>query len=132
MSSRNNRTILIVEDDDAIRVEVASILLSEGYQVISKTNGQEALDFLITCPSEELPRCILLDLMMPVMTGKMLIEKIASYNDPEITKLPIIIATAKGSTNAEKSEVSDLFPRIRKPFDLDELLNVIEEHCGPV
>ncbi|MDQ3548812.1 MAG: response regulator [Chloroflexota bacterium] len=61
-------TILIVEDDPAIRHVLHEALLDEGYDVAEATNGQEALDALAACHPDG-PAAIVLDLMMPVMDG---------------------------------------------------------------
>jgi CheY-like chemotaxis protein len=58
--------ILIVDDDAEAREALADLLFNEGYAVICAENGRQALDYLSGSP---LPALIILDLMMPVMSG---------------------------------------------------------------
>lgn len=62
----NCRSILIIEDEKAIRETFRLALEMEGYQVNEASNGKEGLEALSTMPR---PCVILLDLMMPVMNG---------------------------------------------------------------
>lgn len=100
----SDKKILIVEDETPLRNAVADILTFEGFQVFQATNGQEGLDLAL----KEHPDLILLDLMMPVMDGLTMLEKLrqdAEYgskaavilltniNDPE----KVAMATEAGS-----------------------------------
>src|ERR1700679_2088809 len=84
------KTILIVEDDQGIRETLVEILDSEGYIVLSASNGLEALQVLRSTAVK--PDLILLDLMMPVMDG--LSFKAQSSQDPSLAKIPVVIMSA--------------------------------------
>lgn len=124
------KSILLVEDDQAIREEVADILETEGFHVTCAVNGREALLFLEKTPVEELPGCILLDLMMPVMTGRELLNEIFKKGREHLSVIPVIVATAKGSPKVELDDLESHIARIRKPFDIDQLIEVVTGHCG--
>ena len=104
MAGSINKKILIVEDEAPLRNAVADILSFEGFTVLQAKNGQEGLDLAL----KEHPDLILLDLMMPVMDGLTMLEKmrqdaewgknaavilLTNLNDPE----KIAQATSAGS-----------------------------------
>src|SRR5690242_2846236 len=82
-------TILVVEDDPDIRELVSEVLCQSGYHVAEAGNGQEALDFL---KAHDQPCVMLLDLMMPVLSGPELLEILA--DDPRFSKLPVVVVSA--------------------------------------
>lgn len=122
------KSILIVEDDSDIRKQLAAILEMEGYIVHQTGNGREALDFLLQLPASKLPGCIILDLMMPVMDGKKFLETIEEEYEDRFKNIHIIVATAKGSP-INPGSLPKAVIRIQKPFDLDQLYEVIEDCC---
>lgn len=106
--------ILVVEDDNDINKLICSVLGKRGYGVKSAFSGSEAL----MCVEREAWDTILLDLMIPGISGEEVIFKIR-----EITKTPIIVVSAKTSkkTKLELLENgADDF--ICKPFDPDEVV----------
>lgn len=125
----NCKQIFIVEDDEDIRKQVTKALKSEGYNVLTAENGKIALDLLLTLPEEEIPGCMILDLMMPVMDGSTLIKTIEQNYLERFKGMKILIATAKGSPVNPES-VPGTVERLQKPFDLEELYSAVEKHCG--
>jgi CheY-like chemotaxis protein len=122
------KSILLVEDDDDIREQITEILSEEGYQVEAAENGKIALDYLKACSAEHLPGCMILDLMMPVMTGKQLME--ITLQDPLFKHIPIIVASAKGSPSEDLLNIQGYVEKIKKPMDIEELFRVVETYCG--
>lgn len=107
--------ILIVEDDRDISNLIKKILLSQKYETISAYSGEEAV-ILIKKNNIDL---ILLDLMLPDMTGEEIIETVKD--------IPIIVISAKISINDKvKALYSGANDYISKPFDENELLARIE------
>ena len=102
--------ILIVEDNSELRSFLKDIL-SESYQVIEATNGQEGLDLA----QEQVPDFIISDIMMPVMDGLDMVKSIKSNRD--ICHIPIILLSAKSSLddriNGLEQGIDDY---ITKPF----------------
>ncbi|MBC7545053.1 MAG: response regulator, partial [Candidatus Sericytochromatia bacterium] len=84
--------ILIVEDDIDIRETLAEILADEGYSVASAANGLDAISYLQT---EAMPCVILLDLMMPVMSGWEFRAK--QQQDPTLAGIPVVVLSGDGN-----------------------------------
>jgi len=116
-------TVLLVEDDDDIRGSIAEILREEGFEVVSASDGDEALRFLRE--AAEAPRLILLDLMMPVMDGWAF--RAAQLADERLAKIPVVILSAATDVrrHAAQLRVDDY---LVKPLDVPLLLNAIERH----
>ncbi len=114
------KTIMIIEDDSAIRDSLRELLESEGYIVILAEHGQVALTHL----EKDLKLdAILLDLSMPIMDGKTFLREIVRLF-PALRKLPIIIMTAAGPGEIPRDHAKERI--LRKPLDVDELIAKIE------
>jgi len=107
------QTILIVEDEDTMREELAYQLEQEGYEVVQAADGARALD----CYRADPPDLILLDLMLPQLSGTEVTRIIRRESD-----VPILILTARDS---EVDKVVGLElgadDYVTKPFSLREL-----------
>jgi putative two-component system response regulator len=118
MTKENNVTslVLIVDDEYIGRETLQSVLEGEGYELEMAENGFQAIEKA----KQLLPDVILLDVMMPGMTGFEVCQRIRS--DPQIAEIPIIILTAlddrESLLNALKAGADDF---ISKPFDRFEL-----------
>lgn len=119
----NTRTILVVDDDQDIRDNLADLLLDEGYTVQVAGNGQEALDRLKA--EGALPNMILLDLMMPVKDGFAFREE--QERDVRLAAIPVVIMTADANIEDKQARLRAK-AAIRKPFDLDLLLRLVDRH----
>lgn len=116
--------ILLVEDDLDISEAIQSILEDEGYKVKCAYNGKEAMEFLKD--TETIPHLILLDIMMPYMNGYEFRE--AQLKIPKIADIPTIILSAAGKhEDAEKLNFND---RLKKPLDLETLIDVVKRNIG--
>jgi two-component system, chemotaxis family, chemotaxis protein CheY len=113
-------TILLVEDDFEVREALAETLRDEGYCVDCAIDGEQALDYL---RSRGKPGLILLDLMMPRMSGSefRMVQKV----DPQLCDVPVVLLSADGRME-EKARALETHGAIRKPIDLDELLSTIQ------
>jgi putative two-component system response regulator len=109
-------TVLIVDDESSGRQTLESVLEGEGYNIEMAENGIQAIEMA----KQLLPDVILLDVMMPGMTGFEVCQHIR--NDPAVAEIPIIILTALDDRdsllNALKAGADDF---ISKPFDRFEL-----------
>ncbi|MBC7429585.1 MAG: response regulator [Bacteriovorax sp.] len=128
MTLKEQKKILIVEDDMDIRELIAEILAEEGYIIATAENGKIGLDYLIACKPDERPDCIILDLMMPVMTGIQVLENLQRDYAGDLAKIPVIIATAKGSPKEDLSNMPSNVTKIRKPMDVNELIDTVARH----
>ena len=113
----NEKRILIVDDDDAIRGLLCTILSRRGFTVDTARNGNEALARLRTCTYA----AMLLDLMMPVKSGYDVLDEL---KNSEAARRPIVFVLTAGSP------VRDLDPEvvagsIRKPFDVEVLIDMV-------
>ena len=103
--------VLIIDDDAHINDIVSKALQSEGYSVSSAYSGTEALLLL----SQSKPDLILLDLMLPGLSGEELL--------PQIRDIPVIVVSAKADvTDKVELLVGGAVDYITKPFDMKELL----------
>jgi len=126
----DQKIILLVEDDEAIRSSIAQVLEFENYKIIEAENGQVALDILKELPPNELPGLILLDMMMPIMDGKTFLENVKAHHLDSFGKIPIIIASA--NTNfPNEIDLPLVVERLKKPFDLDDLISKVEKYYSP-
>jgi two-component system response regulator MprA len=115
VTSSNSATILVVDDDRAIRESLDRALALEGYRVVAATDGAQALELV----AEQQPDVIVLDLMMPNVDGLTVCRRLRARRD----RTPILMLTARTETSDRVSGLDagadDYLP---KPFDLDELL----------
>jgi two-component system KDP operon response regulator KdpE len=106
--------ILVVDDEPQILRVMRASLPARGYEVRTATNGQEALDEM----HKEMPDLLILDLVMPEMSGLEICRRVR-----EFSQVPIIVLSAKGS---ERDKVAALDAGaddyVTKPFGMDELL----------
>ena len=114
-------TVLVVDDDTSILDTVSSILAGEGYDVVSASSGQEALDAVAL----KRPLLILLDMRMPVMDGWAVARALRGRG----ISVPIIVMTAAESAQRWADEVG-AEGYLAKPFGLDELLATVERYRG--
>lgn len=116
---RWSRSILLVEDDEDFRVGLAELLRSEGYLVTTAGNGLEALEYLRRGAK---PNLILLDSMMPVMSGWDFREKM--LEESALASIPVILLSAA----IEDTEAAALNASayLHKPFALPQLLDMID------
>ncbi len=113
-------SILLVEDDFDVREALVETLRDRGYLVESASDGEQALQIL---RAGSRPGLILLDLMMPRMSGSEF--RMAQQVDPALSHLPVVLLSADGRME-EKAVALKVQGAIRKPIDLDELFAVIE------
>lgn len=120
--ARECRSILVVEDDDAIRDGLRDLLQFEGYPVFTGADGKEGLEMLGEIPR---PCLILLDLLMPVMTGQEFLQ--AQRSDDLIAAIPVVVISAYAGDARHLSAAGF----VKKPIDLDSLLDFVKRYCGP-
>jgi CheY-like chemotaxis protein len=116
--------ILIVEDDRDLRETLAEILGDEGYDVATVANGREALDYL---QGGDLPRLILLDLMMPVMNGWEF--RAAQQADPGLARVPVVVFSGDHNV-AQKAAALSVPDYLPKPVNVEHLLELVDRYCS--
>ena len=110
------KTVLVV-DDQEINRDVLEAILEDRYEILFAENGQEALDMIRTHRDEL--SVIMLDLIMPVMNGFEVLQKV--QEDEELRKIPVIVLTAEreAELRALQAGAADF---ITKPFDEIEVI----------
>lgn len=127
LSSKPQARILVI-DDDAINIEVLLRQLSlENYQVVSATNGEQALKLLDPNCGHERFDLVILEVMMPRMSGYEICRRLRQ--DYPSYQLPVIMLTAK----VQDEDVVEGFrvganDYLRKPYSSKELLSRIQTH----
>lgn len=116
------KTILIVDDESGIIDVLTDLLVDEGYHVISANNGRQGLDQL----KNGTPDLVLLDIMMPVQSGRGMLE--AMRADPKYAAIPVVILSAVPRLVAfpEGAQNPAFGAYLRKPFSLVTLFDAIE------
>ncbi|WP_224244885.1 response regulator [Hyalangium gracile] len=109
--------VLVVEDHNDSREMLEEFLTEEGFTVESAVNGLQALERLLRPPRPDL---VLLDLMMPVMTGWDLMARVEE--EPSLWGLPVIIVSGAGATRPVPRRIVASIP---KPLDLNLLMDTI-------
>ena len=115
--------VAVVDDEESIREGCRQALEASGYKTASASDGAQAMKLI----ESEHPRVVLLDLRMPGLGGLELLEKLPNI-DPRI--VPIVI-TGYGTVDSAVSAMKlGAFDFINKPFDIDQLLGVVERGIG--
>lgn len=110
---------LVIDDDDAILSVVMLLLEMEGYVGLGVANSQEVLPFLEYALPDHLPAVILLDLMMPVVSGYEIALNLTRHE--KFAHIPIIVMTADNRVQSA-SAVPGAIGLINKPFQIQLLL----------
>ncbi len=116
------KTILLVEDTNAIAIQLRDILEAEGYHIIVAHNGQQALEQVTL----QTPDAMILDLMMPEVDGFEVLRRVHAEKTSE--RIPVIILTAKYVTKEELAFLTHngIFQLIHKgDINKKQLLNIV-------
>jgi CRP/FNR family cyclic AMP-dependent transcriptional regulator len=115
------KKILVIEDNDEVRENTAEILELSNYQVVTASNGKEAVSVAL----KEKPDLIVCDIMMPQLDGYGVLHLLSKHK--ETANVPFIFLTAKSEKqDFRKGMELGADDYITKPFEGTELLNAIE------
>ena len=112
-------TILVCDDDPSLR-ELVRAVLGSGYRFVEAADGTEAL----TIAREDRPDLIVLDVMLPGMSGIEVLEELRSSDS--LKDIPVVVITAWSHAEIDV-QVAGADRFVSKPFDPDELSNAVEE-----
>jgi CheY-like chemotaxis protein len=118
---KGNHKILVVDDDADIREVLSEVLMENGHEVVTASNGREALQLL---REGLLPCMVFLDLMMPVMDGYLFMEE--RRNDPALSAIPVAVITAGRQVDFDRLDGAMVVP---KPLRLPVLMSVVQKNC---
>ena len=117
-------SILIVEDNDDLQLLFQLVLESEGYEVSITDNGTDALNSIDTIR----PQLILMDIMMPGISGIEVARSIKQQQDYE--SLPILLVSAIDRLQEQQLDYSKASDILYKPFNLDDLVDKVGQLTG--
>ncbi|NEP01651.1 MAG: response regulator transcription factor [Symploca sp. SIO2E9] len=118
---RDNKRLLLIDDDPNLILLVKDYLEFRGYDVITAENGREALAVL----EQEMPDMIICDVMMPEMDGYALVESVRQ--DPRTSWIPVLFLSAKGqSSDRVRGLTTGADVYMVKPFEPEELVAQVE------
>lgn len=120
------KKVLIVDDQNGIRVLLTEVFNSEGYKTYQASNGMLALEIV----KKDKPDLVLLDMKIPGMDGLEILKRIKKI-DPDVK---VIMMTAYGELDMIKEATeSGALMHFTKPFDIDELRTAVhaELRGGP-
>jgi CheY-like chemotaxis protein len=112
----------VVDDNDALRENMVECLVGEGHHVTEARSGQGALDLLARDP---VPGVVVVDQMMPGMTGSELVSRIRA--DPRLADVRVVLAT--GMTPPRGTLAVDAV--LVKPFGIADLLEALRPLAAP-
>lgn len=132
---KNRGAVLVVDDDEGLRSEVRDVLEGEGYIVLEADNGSAALSILrglaaianLKKRSNYDLRLVILDLLMPRMTGWEVVEVLR--RDPQLSHIPVLV-TSGLPVHGDASGIGATMYWLRKPFGEEELLAAMDEVLG--
>ncbi len=115
--------ILVIDDSDAIRTILRNMLVSEGYDVVVASDGEEGL----ARAKEERPDLVITDVLMPGMDGFQLLQAIR--NDEDLWDVPVVFYTGKYLEEEDRNLAVQIGVSryLMKPLDAEQLLSVVKE-----
>ena len=116
--------VLVVDDEEDIRLLLGQLLRMEGYEVVTAESGSSALACLRA--SQQAVRLILLDLMMPGMNGWQF--RAEQLRDPSLADIPVVVMTGAGA-KVENMAALGSCEVLLKPVNLDTLFDSIKRYC---
>jgi DNA-binding NarL/FixJ family response regulator len=124
---RDNKQLLLIDDDPNLILLVKDYLEFRGYQVITAENGRDALEIL----EQNIPDLIICDVMMPEMDGYALVKHIRQ--DTRTNRIPVLFLSAKGQSQDRVkglNEGADVY--MVKPFEPEELVAQVESSLNQI
>ena len=115
-------SVLVVDDDAAVRTGIQQLLEQEGYAVSCAENGRQALDFLDTSPA---PSLVLLDLGMPVVDGWQFLLERERRSNAAARSAPVVLMSGMDFIRDARGFADFL----RKPVDSSRLLSCVRRLC---
>ncbi len=113
-------SILVIDDDDQLRITFCKLLKEENYTVIGAASGEAGIEIV----KQNILDLVVLDMRLPGMNGMDTFKQIKTMD----SKLPVIIVTAFGTTDiAIEATKMGAYDYVLKPFDVPEMLNLIKQ-----
>ncbi|MFB3109039.1 MAG: response regulator, partial [Candidatus Binatia bacterium] len=120
---RNEKTILVVDDEDGIRETIREVLTDEGYRVVDAKNEAVVRDLI----RKESPHLVLLDIWMPDVDGIDILKQIKEQHP----NLRVIMISGHGNIHTAVAAARlGAFDFLEKPLSLDSLLETVQRALG--
>ena len=116
------KTVLVVDDEPALRAVVRAILSDEGYAVLEAPHGPAMLEFLAHTRAD----LVLMDVMMPGGDGREAYRELRARQD--LADVPVVMMSAAVRPDGLDPSIVAF---LRKPFDLDHLVALVADLIGP-
>ena len=116
LPAQDSPTILVVDDDAALRQVITDCLADDGYHVLTASSGEEAL----RCVAEAMPALVVMDVMMPGLDGFETLIHLRAQG----YATPVVLMSA-GAPLAREKAAAAAVPFLAKPFDLDGLVQAV-------
>jgi len=120
----DHNVVLVVDDDANIRKMIVAALKRDGYTFLEAPNGREALDLM----RSDHPDVVVLDLMMPVLSGWDVLRERSS--DEDLMRIPVIIVSANRDPEVAHAVSQGICAFLPKPFDIGALSALVRS-CMP-
>ena len=117
-------SVLVVDDDPNIRRMIVAALRRDGYTFLEAPNGRDALEIM----RGEHPDVVVLDLMMPIMSGWDVLRE--RQQDVELSRIPVIIVSANRDPDVAVAVNAGICAFLPKPFDIGALSALVRS-CMP-
>jgi CheY-like chemotaxis protein len=117
-------TVLVVDDEPLIAMALGAALEDAGYRVVTAANGRQGLERLAEAPR---PDVVLLDMMMPVMSGPEMLAAMAV--DPALRGIAVVVLSSLPE-EAVRARADGAAAILRKPCTAEQVLGAIEGVLG--
>lgn len=124
MHSKEHCPLLVVDDSQDHLDLLKELFDAAGFETVVASNGKEALEVLHN--REQIPCCIFLDLMMPVMDGQMF--RAEQLKDERYASIPVVVMSASAQVEDQTKKMG-ASGYIKKPVDMDVLLDTAGRFC---
>ena len=109
--------VLVVDDEEDVRIFLGGVLEREGYEALLAADGVEAFDVV----TRERPRVVILDLQMPNQTGTQFYRRLTRHH--ELAEIPVIVVSGIAGRHLA---VKEPFASFDKPIDPEEFVAAVE------
>ena len=123
MAELAGKTVLLVDDDDEIRLSIEAVLEPLGPRLLTANNGNDGVDLAL----QESPDLVVLDMMLPKRSGFLVLEKIKRGKKKGEKPLVIMITANTGHRHKAYARTLGVDGYLLKPFHMERLLDEIRK-----